>query len=95
MPKELIASTPGSNVVEVTWGTGPYSVQIATYSHDRLISHTVPKNVVDAGVNPVDIETTPEHTPFTGWYADLGRDEINRLIRVLRRARDKSFGSDA
>lgn len=29
-----------------------------------------------------------------GWYVDLGRREINELIRVLRRARDQAFGRD-
>lgn len=30
-----------------------------------------------------------------GWFKDLNRDEINRLITVLRRARDQAFGKDA
>ena len=27
-------------------------------------------------------------------YVDLGRYEINQLIRILRRARDQAFGRD-
>jgi hypothetical protein len=30
-----------------------------------------------------------------GWYMQLDRDGINRLIRSLRRARDAAFGKDA
>jgi hypothetical protein len=33
--------------------------------------------------------------PFPGWFASLDRDGVNRLIRVLRRARDAAFGADA
>lgn len=30
-----------------------------------------------------------------GWFATLDREQINRLIRALRRARDQAFGADA
>jgi hypothetical protein len=30
-----------------------------------------------------------------GWFADLDRSGINRLIRTLRKARDAAFGADA
>lgn len=29
-----------------------------------------------------------------GWYADLTRQNINDLIRTLRKARDQAFGKD-
>lgn len=29
-----------------------------------------------------------------GWYCQLDRDGINRLIRTLRRARDAAYGKD-
>jgi hypothetical protein len=32
--------------------------------------------------------------PFTGLWGTLDRDGCNRLIRVLRRARDQTFGRD-
>jgi len=35
------------------------------------------------------------HDPCTGWFMQLDRAGINRLIRVLRRARDQAFGEDA
>lgn len=34
-------------------------------------------------------------TPCTGFAVMLDRDGINRTIRMLRRARDAAFGSDA
>lgn len=33
--------------------------------------------------------------PFNGWFATLEREEINRLIRALRKARDAAYGADA
>ncbi len=37
-------------------------------------------------------ESTPEGN---GWFVQLDRSGINRLIRILRRARDDAYGSDA
>lgn len=34
-------------------------------------------------------------TPRPGVYSDLDRDQINRLIRALRKARDAAYGADA
>ena len=30
-----------------------------------------------------------------GWWVTLDREQINRLIRVLRKARDQAYGADA
>ena len=35
------------------------------------------------------------NTPRPGVFADLDRDQVNRLIRTLRKARDAAFGADA
>jgi len=42
------------------------------------------------------IRNGQEHSfdPCAGLYADLGRKQINDLIRLLRRARDHAFGRD-
>lgn len=50
--------------------------------------------------NAPDAVTCPEETEkgrekLDGWHVTLNREGINRLIRVLRRARDSAFGSDA
>lgn len=36
-----------------------------------------------------------EDNPRHGWYVQLDRAGINRLIRALRDARDQAFGKDA
>lgn len=37
------------------------------------------------------LDTTPEGN---GWFVQLDRSGINRLIRALRQARDQAFGRD-
>lgn len=49
---------------------------------------------VGVQVGTVNLEE-PEDSPGRGLFADMGRDEINRLIHLLRRARDAAFGRDA
>jgi hypothetical protein len=34
------------------------------------------------------------YTEASGWRVDISRDNINRLIKVLRRARDQAYGVD-
>lgn len=41
--------------------------------------------------NGVVLEPTPEGN---GWYAQLDRAGINRLIKILRKARDDAYGRD-
>lgn len=40
--------------------------------------------------DPVTFESNSEEW----WFTNLGRREINNLIRVLRRARDQAYGRD-
>ena len=42
----------------------------------------------------VNMEKEP-YSPEAGWFIDLDRSRINRLIRALRKARDQAFGEDA
>lgn len=35
-----------------------------------------------------------DYDPAAGWWIDLSRDQVNRLIRTLRRARDQAYGVD-
>lgn len=65
--------------VDVLWGRDGGYVQIVSKVEDA-----------DGG----RWSDSPE-THFTdGMYVDLDRNEINRLIRNLRRARDQAFGKD-
>lgn len=47
---------------------------------------------VEIGVAKVSVSDLTERDPH---YGILTRDDINRLIRTLRKARDQSFGTDA
>lgn len=72
----------GSNVVtKVTWNRDAGYVQIATIIDDRR----------DDSSNSVGPDP---HSLDSGLYSDLDRDGINRLIRILRRARDQAYGRD-
>lgn len=67
-------------LVDVRWNREGGYVQIVTKAQD-------PYGGRFAGDDP--------ETHFTdGMYVDLGRYEINQLIRNLRRARDQAFGKD-
>jgi hypothetical protein len=92
MPKESVYGIqhifdPPSNdnrpmvpTVDVLWGREGGYVQIVTKVEDAHGGRWV-------GDSP--------ETHFTdGMYVDLDRNEINRLIRNLRRARDQAFGKD-
>lgn len=94
MPKETISSTPNSNTVSVSWGKDRPGIQLVTASSTRLVASTVER--FGQGDYPAreDAQPVAEGLPFDGWYADLDRDEVNKLIRVLRRARDQAFGRD-
>lgn len=47
---------------------------------------------VEFGVAKVNVSDGTERDPH---YGILTRDDINRQIRVLRKARDQAFGADA
>lgn len=50
---------------------------------------------VEIGATTFVGETGEIESPFNGCFLSLGRDGVNRVIRVLRKARDQAFGSDA
>lgn len=81
MPRENVNSADEDAVtrVEVSWRPRG-SVQVATALREDI---------------PGSSEA-PAHTRYTaGAHVAMDRDGINRLIRVLRRARDAVFGKDA
>lgn len=94
MPKETISSTPNSNHVTVGWGRDQGTVQIHTASPERLVAATVERAERGSDLPEHGAKPTAEGVPFSGWFADLGRADLNDLIRVLRRARDQAFGRD-
>lgn len=92
MPKEYITTDHDQRqqeelggrqtAVKVTWDRVGY-VQIAS--------------VLRGGVEGMPPGTTGPVDGYIdeGWFIDMDRASLNRLIRVLRRARDQAYGADA
>lgn len=102
MPSETIYTKGGQVDVRVAWGSNQSGeVQIATLIHDgnpeRVIA-VVNEWLQMAGEPTIDLTRLREKLEFApdfdGWHASLDNwPDINRLIRVLKRARDQAFGS--
>lgn len=99
MPRERITSvdTPQFDV-SVSWNKDGV-VQVVTTASDadeRLRNWTE----IESGVVQFDNAPTSQTKPgtsfalFDGWHVNLDRQQVNELIRVLRRARDQAFGRD-
>lgn len=90
MPKEIInprhhgSPDSPSGFMEVGW-TRDRGVEVATIQPGAQIAFMDP----DTGKH------LPMSTDRPGFWVDLDREGINRLIRALRKARDQAFGSDA
>jgi hypothetical protein len=107
MPKETIHGDSMPIDVEIAWGAGSEYVQVASV-HDegaRSMIAIVNEWLEAAGMNVIDYPmlqvkltgTQFEGSPavFGGWHATLNdRAKVNRMIAVLRRARDHAFGKD-
>jgi hypothetical protein len=109
MPSEVIYG-PGSVHTRVSWGTNEEGVvQIATLAvesgepgsdpTERLIG-VVNDWLKAAGEPTIDLakirEALPYEPMFDGWHAALDDwGQCNRLIKVLKRARDRQFGDPA
>lgn len=80
MPREIVKSHAGPWHVKVGWG-GPFGedLQIGLETDDGQSMQDVLQG--DFG--------------SAGLWGHLDRDGANRLIRILRRARDATFGADA
>lgn len=75
--------------VEVMWNREAGHVQIVSKATDAEGGRWAGYPKAD---EPYD--ETNEHHVTDGYYVNLGRVEINTLIRHLRRARDQAFGRD-
>lgn len=82
MPKELIFQKTKHGDPD-TQGT------VARIGWSRETGHVELATVRD---DSQKLEPGPE---ANGWFMQLDRDGINRLIRTLRKARDQAFGADA
>src|SRR5947207_9316654 len=97
MPRERITQTNTPFDVIVAWGRDT-DVQVASTAADaderlRNWVETDSGNPPHAG-DPTATEPGTSFRMFDGWYASLDRAGVNKLIRVLRTARDQAFGRD-
>lgn len=80
MPKEYISSEPQERgSITVSWGKDHCHVQVSVAG---------PIGWRDDIVSDVDPDNALD------WHFTPDRNEINRLIAVLRKARDQAFGRD-
>jgi hypothetical protein len=94
MPRERITTTDDNTPfdVQVSWHRDTGTVQVTTTAFDgdqRL------RDWVE--VDPKTGEGTPAGSSFKlfdGWPVNLDRARLNQLIRLLRTARDQTFGRD-
>jgi hypothetical protein len=97
MPKENFTCATSPDLrAEVRWkpdgGDGSGHVQIATVRTAEpvvTVTGSMPATTTTSGMTSA---ITPE---MSGWFVDMDREQLNRMIRVLRRARDSAFGADA
>jgi hypothetical protein len=110
MPSEVIYG-PNNVHTRVSWGTNEEGmVQIVTQAVrtgepgtdpvERLIK-IVNEWLVAAGQPTIDLagfreRALPCELSFDGWWAQLDNwAQVNRLIKTLKRARDRQFGDPA
>lgn len=101
MPKENINGVAMDQLrVEVAWKADPSAdgtgyVQVATVHTDSPA--TIPHKIESAtsGHFAVMPHLDPTRQALDGWHVTLDREQLNRLIRSLRRARDSAYGADA
>jgi len=80
MPKEIIYDSAGMYDAVVGWSPDQY-VQVGIQTHSgRTLAETL-----GAGDNPAQ---------FTGLWGTFDRDGLNRLIKMLRHAREAAYGKD-
>lgn len=105
MPKEIIRDPISSDFrIETSWGRHGGCVQVATVATDgdRRTLSMLNEVLADVDLPELDADDLMKRalrrrTPqtFTGWHVTItDREQINELIRQLRRARDHAFGRD-
>lgn len=110
MPSEVVYGSSGSIDVRVSWGTNEEgTVQVVSQAvatgealsdpADRVVG-IVNQWLKDAGEPTIDLAklraALPYEPMFDGWWATLTDwAQVNRLIRALKKARDRQFGEPA
>lgn len=107
MPAETIYGSSGDIDVRVSWGDETMeTVQVVTQASQREGAEDPTERLIGivndwlkaAGEPTIDLAKLKEALPYTpsfdGWWACLNDwASVNRLIKVLQRARDRSFGT--
>lgn len=107
MPAETIHGDTLPIDVKVAWGAALESVQVASL-HDggaKPMIAIINEWLTAAGLPIIDYAELQSKlagsqfdgamASFDGWYATFTeRSKVNRMIAVLRRARDHAFGKD-
>jgi hypothetical protein len=95
MPKELIVNRRDRMFdTVVSWSRDASYVQVGTLMAPPQTSDASQnlKQLVQSWADDASDPESPDGA--TGLFNELGRSELNELIRVLRRARDQAFGKD-
>lgn len=89
MPAEKIRTETEISDANGQWSR-PFEVTVGWFTGPVLTSRGTKQGTVQIAVNRDD---QPEGEQ--GYTTQLNRLEINRLIRALRKARDRAYGQDA
>lgn len=95
MPKETINDESAMYDITVGWAPGSH-VQVGVCTADgRAIVDALVTQPSDEVRKALDVLLgNGELAAFTGLWGTLSREHCNRLIRILRRARDQAYGRD-
>lgn len=108
MPRETICGQTMPIDIEVAWGARSEYVQIGSVHNEGQTAGFIIINewLAKAGMPVIDVaelrrkldEHDSTRAVFSvphGWHATFTeRSDVNRMIAVLRRARDHAFGKD-
>lgn len=91
MPKEVVFHDENTTMdFDGRALEGRVGVQVGWQEHHVQIGHVFRYTEPAADGNPPSLRDG-----HPGWFVDLNRHDINRLISVLRKARDGAYGRDA
>lgn len=86
MPKEYIEDRYASDDDDAVANGSPTRVRVGW---SREAEHV---EIATIAPDEMTLRPTPEGN---GWFVQLDRGGLNRLIRTLRKARDQAYGQDA
>lgn len=90
MPKEAVYDLTQPHSVEVSWGREGGYVQVGSRFRDQYF------RFIPADEASGEFVSNAEPERFDSLHVTLTeRGQVNDLIRLLRRARDQAFGTDA